>query len=575
MLITDRANLIPPYGEKLVDLMASAESYDDLKEYASRLPSIQISANAVCDLEMLAIGAYSPLDRFMSKVDYESVLNEKRLENGYLFPLPITLPVNDHYELHLDSDVAIRNSEFELMGIITIEEIYDWDQENYLNGILGERDIRHPIRTEIHRWGSVNISGRIQVLQLPRHYDFQDLWLTPSQTRVKLNQFAYQNVVAIQPNSSILPDLREINIEELEKIDGSILLQLAVGMPKTGDFEYFNQVRTYRDVAKQYLDPDRFLISLQPSSTQLSSPRQVLLQALIHRNYGANYLYLVGNQLNKTTSAEDGLHNLLKKFSYELEMKIVPSPEPVVNQAERRSNGNSRGSRDTRLFVPNETTNHKNVGKSQFYKFQQAVIKKLGEAQPPSHERGVCIWFTGLSGSGKSTTAEILAWSLLEHDRKVTVLDGDVVRTHLSKGLGFSKEDRDTNVRRIGFVASELVRLGGVVICAVVSPYRDARNDVRNMVGKDQFVEVYVNTPLDICESRDVKGFYAKARRNEIQGFTGIDDPYEAPEHPEITLDAVGITPQDNARFIVEHLTKLGFILDGKKTLNLSRRRKV
>jgi sulfate adenylyltransferase len=170
----------------------------------------------------------------------------------------------------------------------------------------------------------------------------------------------------------------------------------------------------------------------------------------------------------------------------------------------------------------------------------------------------------GLSGSGKSTTAEILSWSLMDYGRKVTVLDGDVVRTNLSKGLGFSKEDRDTNVRRIGFVASELVRLGGVVICAVVSPYRDSRDDVRDMMGKNQFIEVYVNTPLEICEGRDVKGFYAKARRNEIKGFTGIDDPYEPPEHPEITLDTITFTPQDNAKFIVNYLIELGLLENGK-----------
>jgi len=191
---------------------------------------------------------------------------------------------------------------------------------------------------------------------------------------------------------------------------------------------------------------------------------------------------------------------------------------------------------------------------------QPELAEILAETYPPRHRQGVCIWFTGLSGAGKSTTAEILTWLLLEHGRRVTVLDGDVVRTHLSKGLGFSKDDRDTNVRRIGFVASELVRLGGVVICAVVSPYRVARNDARTMVGEDQFVEVFVNTPLEVCEARDVKGMYARARQGGLNGFTGIDDPYEPPHHPEITLDTVSHTPQENANLIVEYLIDQGFI---------------
>jgi sulfate adenylyltransferase len=200
--------------------------------------------------------------------------------------------------------------------------------------------------------------------------------------------------------------------------------------------------------------------------------------------------------------------------------------------------------------------------------FQSEIAEILAEAHPPRHRQGICIWFTGLSGAGKSTTAEMLTWLLLEHGRRVTVLDGDVVRTHLSKGLGFSKEDRDTNVRRIGFVASELVRLGGMVICAVVSPYRAARNDVRNMMGEDQFVEVFVNTPLEVCEARDVKGMYARARRGGLTGFTGIDDPYEPPLHPEITLDTVNSTPQENASLILAYLIEQGFVRGRDKHRN-------
>jgi sulfate adenylyltransferase len=188
------------------------------------------------------------------------------------------------------------------------------------------------------------------------------------------------------------------------------------------------------------------------------------------------------------------------------------------------------------------------------------IAEILADAHPPRHRQGVCVWFTGLSGSGKSTTAEVLTVLLLECGRQATVLDGDVVRTHLSKGLGFSKDDRDTNVRRIGFVAAEVVRHGGVAICAAVSPYRMTRDEVRGMVGSEHFLEVFVDTPLEVCEERDAKGMYAKARRGEITGFTGIDDPYEPPTHPEITLDTVAQTPGGNARRILQYFIERGFV---------------
>jgi sulfate adenylyltransferase len=256
----------------------------------------------------------------------------------------------------------------------------------------------------------------------------------------------------------------------------------------------------------------------------------------------------------------DEAQELVEKYSQELGVKMLPEQERYED-----ASSVSEGAPTTYIANTQKCAEHPNNGRTLPGWFARSEVAEiLAENYPPRHRQGVCIWFTGLSGSGKSTTAEMLTWLLLEHGRRVTVLDGDVVRTHLSKGLGFSKEDRDTNVRRIGFVASELVRLGGVVICAVVSPYRVARNDVRNMVGKDQFVEVFVNTPLEVCEVRDVKGMYAKVRRGELNGFTGIDDPYEPPHHPEITLDTVNHTPQENANLIVEYLIDQGYIRSGK-----------
>jgi sulfate adenylyltransferase len=567
LFATKSSTLIAPYGGKLVDLLVPAASFDELKAYASHLPSIQISPRSVCDLELLATGAFSPLDRFMGQEDYQRVLGEMRLVNGNLFPIPITLPVAANPELRLDGDVALRNNEYELVAIMTVEEIYKWDRTQVAEKVLGTQNLRHPLVTEMQSWGPLNISGRIQVLQLPRHYDFQDLRLTPNQTRANITDLAPQNVVAVQANSPILPDLEEISQQEMEDIDGIFLLQLAVGMTKLGDFDYYTRVCTYRDLAERHFEPGRLLLSLLPLATRHAGPREALWQALIQRNFGATHSFVGRNQVNPSNQgANESFYSpneaskLVTEYSHELGVKILPSQVPTDESGQDQSKSVSKVSRGSTPAALYASQYLKNIISSPWQHFQQEVDEKLAEAQPPQHNKGVCIWFTGLSGSGKSTTAEMLSWSLLEHGRRITVLDGDVVRTHLSKGLGFGKEDRDTNVRRIGFVASELVRLGGVVICAVVSPYLAARNDVRNMVGPDQFVEVFVDTPLEVCEARDVKSIYAMARRGALTGLTGIDDPYEPPIQPEITLDTVNHTPEENEHSIINYLIMQGFI---------------
>jgi sulfate adenylyltransferase len=350
-----------------------------------------------------------------------------------------------------------------------------------------------------------------------------------------------------------------------------LLLHPVVGLTKPGDVDHFTRVRTYKALAARYYDPDRILLALLPLAMRLAGPREALWHALIRRNYGANHLIVgrdhAGPGLDSTGKAFYGPYDaqeLVSRYTDELGVRMVPFRQFVYLPDERRYEEVSRISAETRTAdisgtqVRNDYLNNGRLLPDWFTRPEVAEI--LAESYPPRHKQGVCIWFTGLSGSGKSTTAEVLTQMLLEHGRQVTLLDGDVVRTHLSKGLGFSKEDRDTNIRRIGFVASEIVRHGGTVICAAVSPYRATRNDVRNMTGKDHFVEVFVDTPLEVCEARDFKGLYAKARRGELKGFTGIDDPYEEPLHPEIRLDTVDRSAEDNARAIVGYLAGQGFL---------------
>jgi sulfate adenylyltransferase len=565
--------LIAPYGGTLVDLMVPAEMRDDVKARASQLPSIQLSARSVCDLELLATGAFSPLDRFMGHVDQQRVLDEMRLQSGQLFPLPVTLPIEASPALHLDRDIALRDTKNDLLAVMTLEEIYPWDLAEVAHKAFGTLDLRHPLVAEMHHWGKLNISGHLRVLQLPKHYDFQELRLTPAQTRARLEGFGYSNVVAFQTRNPLHRVHEELTKRAALEVGGVLLLHPVVGMTKPGDVDHYTRVRAYKALATGYYDPHRILLALLPLAMRMAGPREALWHALIRRNHGANH-FIVGrdhagpgnDSTGKPFYGPYDAQDLLQRYSAELGVNMVPFRELLYLPDEERYEEVSRipsGTRTASISGTQVREQYLNPGqKLPSWFTRPEVAEILAETYPPRHRQGVCIWLTGLSGAGKTTTAEGLTALLLEHGRQVTLLDGDVVRTHLSKGLGFSKEDRDTNIRRIGFVAAEIVQHGGVAICAAVSPYRAARNDVRNLVGTDHFVEVFVDTPLAVCEKRDTKGMYAKARRGEIKNFTGIDDPYEAPENPEITLDTVTQTPEDNARLVLQHLLQRGFVRD-------------
>jgi sulfate adenylyltransferase len=571
-LITNKiSTLISPYGNKLIDLLIPAEAVDELKAYATHLPSLQLSERSVCDLELLATGALSPLDRFMGYEDSQSVLDQMRLASGHLFPIPITLPVEPNSDIRLDQEIALRNAKNELLAVMTIEEIYEWGLAEVAQKVFGTQDPRHPLVSEMHHWGKLNISGRLQVLQLPRHYDFKEMRLTPVQTRAKLEAMGYENVVAFETSNPLHRVHEELTKRAIEEVDGVLLLHPLVGLTKPGDVDHYTRVRTYKVLAERYYDVDRILPALLPLAMRMAGPREALWHAVIHRNYGASHLIVERDHADpgvdlKAIPFYGSYHaqQLVQQYSHELGVEMVPFRALVYLPEEDRYEEASKVPDQTHTASISGTQvreEYLHNGKQLPGWFTRPEVAEiLAESYPPLHQQGVCIWYTGLSGAGKSTTAEVLTALLLEHGRQVTVLDGDVVRTHLSKGLGFSKEDRDTNIRRIGFISAELVRHGGVVICAAVSPYRATRNDVRNMVGSDNFVEIFVDTPLEVCEARDVKGFYAKARRGEIKDFTGVDDPYEPPQHAEITLDTVAHTPEENAYLILDYLIARGFV---------------
>ena len=569
--LVEKSTLISPYGGEMVDLVVPREEADDLRARATGLPSIQLSDRAACDLELLATGAFSPLDGFMGERDYRRTVGEMRLDDGTVFPIPVTLPVDDPSSIRLDADIALRDSRNELLAVMTVQEAYEWDLLEVADQVFGTQDVRHPLVSEMHRWGRVNISGPLQVLQIPPHHDFTGLRQTPSETRASLAEFGHANVVAFQTRNPLHRAHEELTKRAADSVDGVLLLHPVVGLTKPGDVDHYTRVRTYQALTQHHYESDRVLLSLLPLAMRLAGPREALWHAIIRRNYGANHLIVgrdhaspgvdsAGNPFYGPYDAQE----IVNRFSDETGVKSVTFHEMVyVPDDDRYEEVTAlpKGARTASISGTQVREEYLGQGRALPGWFTRPEVADiLAESYPPKHRQGVCIWFTGLSGAGKSTTAEALTDLLMEHGRQVTVLDGDVVRTQLSKGLGFSREDRDTNILRIGFVASEIVRHGGVAICAAVSPYSAARNEVRAMVGTEHFTEVFVDTPLDVCEGRDSKGMYAKARRGEITGFTGIDDPYEAPENPEITLDTVRNPVRDNAGLVLDYLAEKRFV---------------
>lgn len=570
--INQQAELITPYGGELIDLLVIGEEREELLEKSSRLPSVQISQRSLCDLELLATGAFSPLDRFMGKADYERVLTEMRLTNGVLFPIPVTLPVDEESLPSWGEQLTLSDARNNTIAVMQIEEVYHWDELREARLALGTTDPRHPLVSEMDTWGNVYISGELKVIDLPNYHDFRELRKTPAQVRKELSAMGYEKVVAFQTRNPMHRIHEELTKRAAEEVDGSLLIHPVVGMTKPGDVDHYTRVRVYRTLVENYYQPSRTMLGLLPLAMRMCGPREALWHAIIRRNHGATH-FIIGRDHAGPGKDSNGnpfygpyeAQKMLAQYGEELGVYPIEFKELVYLADEDRYEEGTNIPKDARIFSISGTEVREDyLAKGEIlpeWFTRQETAEILKQMYPPRHEQGVCLWFTGLSGSGKSTTAEILTSLLLERGRQVTLLDGDVVRTHLSKGLGFSQDDRDTNILRIGFVAGEIARHGGIVVAAAISPYRSTRNEVRKMVGDERFLEIFVDTPIEVCEERDVKGLYARARRGQIKGFTGVDDPYEVPVDPEITLHTVEIGPEENAGKIVEILETRGFIL--------------
>jgi sulfate adenylyltransferase len=571
VLEKNKVQLIKPFGGKLVNLVKTGAEREALIDLANHLPDIRLSQRSLHDMELLAVGAFSPLDRFMGKTDYERVMEEMRLASGVLFPIPITLTVNKE-DLPNGQQAVLRDVRNNAFAIMDLEEIFSWDPQVEAQKVLGTTDPRHPLVSEMIRWGDLCVSGKLQVFDLPVYNDFVDLRRTPVEVREQLEMMGNSNVVFFQTRNPMHRIHEELTKRAAEKVDGSLVIHPVVGMTKPGDVDHYTRVRVYRALVENYYDQSKTLLSLLPLAMRMAGPREALWHALIRRNYGATH-FIVGRDHAGPGKDASGkpfygpydAQEMLLKHQDEIGVQMVPFKELVYLTDEQRYV--EAGEEPKRAKISNISgTQVRNdyLAKGLYlpeWFTRRETSEILLEMYPPRHKQGFCLWFTGLSGAGKSTIAQIVTSMLMEHGRQITVLDGDVVRTHLSKGLGFSRDDRDTNILRIGFVAGEIVRQHGAVICAAISPFRAARNECRKMVGEDHFIEVFVDTPIEVCEQRDAKGLYAKARRGEITGFTGVDDPYEAPPNPELTLDTVKNSPDQNARQIIQFLQDKGLLL--------------
>ena len=565
----EEAALNPPCGGTLVDLRVPSAERHEWSQRTHHLPGWSLDLRTLCDLELLATGAFSPLRGFMGEADYRRVVREMRLADGTLFPMPITLPVPDGTAVRVGQDVVLRDARNEPVAVLTVEELFERDPDE-ARLVAGTSDTRHPLVAEMAHWPSTCASGPLRVLGLPPHHDFAALRLTPAEVRRALAERGSPRVVAFQTRNPIHRAHEWLTRKASTDVDGTLLLHPVVGMTKPGDLDHFTRVRGYALLAERYYDPARTLLSLLPLAMRMAGPREALWHALIRRNHGASH-FIVGrdhaspglDSAGKPFYGPYDAQELLGRHQQELGITPVPLTEVVYLPDEDRYEEASRIAPGQRTVALSGTAVRSMLQAGEelppwFTRPETARI--LQEAHPPLGRRGFCVWFTGLSGAGKTTIADVLTVLLLERGRSSTSLDGDVVRTHLSKGLGFSREDRDTNIMRIAFVASEVVRHHGVAMVAAVSPYQATRDQARDLVGPDRFVLVHVATPLEVCEARDPKGLYARARRGEAKGVTGIDDPYEAPAAPDVVLSTEGRTPEQNAREVLAHLGLRGFV---------------
>ena len=563
-----------PHGGTLKDLYLSESRGDQEKVKAKDYKSWDLTQRQICDLDLLMNGAFSPLEGFLGRADYESVRDTMRLTSGVLWPMPITLDVSEAFAEGIEpgETIALRDPEGVLLATLEVTDVWRPDLMSEAERVFGTTDDTHPavgyLKYTSH---PVYVGGRVRGVEPPTYYDFKLLRDTPSELRGRFRKLGWRRIVAFQTRNPLHRAHQELTFRAAKESDANLLIQPVVGMTKPGDIDHFTRVRCYEHILEEYPEQTTQL-SLLNLAMRMGGPRETLWHAIIRKNYGCTH-FIVGRDHAGPGNDKDGnpfygpydAQELFREHEAELDITMVPFKMMVYveNKAE---------------YVPADETEPTdkvlNLSGTEFRRRLRegldipawfsypSVVTELRRAHPPKHEQGFTVFFTGLSGSGKSTVANALMVKLLEEgSRPVTLLDGDIVRKHLSSELTFSKEHRDLNIQRIGFVASEITKNGGIAICAPIAPYTATRRQVREMVSPvGGFIETFVSTPIEVCEARDRKGLYAKARAGQIKGFTGIDDPYEAPENPEVIIDTAALTPDLAAHRILLTLEKHGYV---------------
>jgi len=569
------SQLIAPHGGRLVNLLViQAADRVALKREAAQLPAWDLSARQICDLDLLMSGGFSPLEGFMTRKDYDGVCKDMRLASGVLWPMPVTLDVSKEFADKLGDAkrIALRDPEGVALAILDVEDRWEADREKEAREVFGSTDKLHAGVNYLQtRSNPVYLGGRVHGIEAPRHYDFRHLRLSPRELRDQFEKFGWQRIVAFQTRNPMHRAHLELTYRAAQIAEANLLIHPSVGMTKPGDIDHYTRVRCYEKLISHYPEQTSCL-SLLPLAMRMGGPREALWHAIIRKNYGCTH-FIVGRDHAGPGKDSSGkpfygpyeAQELVAKHQAELGIAMVPFQEMVyVQERAQYVPADEVQPGETVLNISGTELRrrlHEGLEIPEWFTYPQ-VIEELRRTHPPRHKQGFTVFFTGLSGSGKSTLANALLVRLLElGSRPVTLLDGDVVRKHLSSELGFSKEHRNLNVQRIGFVASEITKNGGVAICAPIAPYHHARREVREMIEQyGMFVEVYVSTPIAICETRDRKGLYALARAGKLKEFTGVSDPYEVPEDAEMRIDTSDISPDEAVQRIVLKLESLGLI---------------
>ena len=563
-----------PNTTPIPELYVSYESAQKLKVEAGNLPSWDLTARQICDLELLMNGGFSPLKGFMTEADYISVVDNMRLADGSIWPMPINLDVSEKFaeDIEPGQDIALRDSEGVILAILSVSDKYRPDKSHEAKKVFGADDIAHPSVNYLHHVaGPVYLGGVITGLQPPIHYDFRGRRDTPNELRAYFRKLGWRKVVAFQTRNPLHRAHQELTFRAAKDSQANLLIHPVVGLTKPGDIDHFTRVRCYEAVLDQY-PASTTTMSLLNLAMRMGGPREAVWHGLIRKNHGCTH-FIVGRDHagpGKNSKGENfygpyEAQDLFRKHQAEMGIEMVDFKHMVyVQERAQYEPANEIEDGVTVLNISGTELRRRlteGLEIPEWFSFP-AVVKELRRTRPQRSKQGFTVFFTGFSGSGKSTIANALMVKLMEMGgRPVTLLDGDIVRKNLSSELGFSKEHRDLNIRRIGYVASEITKNGGIAICAPIAPYATTRRAVREDVEAfGAFIEVHVATSIEECERRDRKGLYKLAREGKIKEFTGISDPYDVPENPELRVETEGADVDNCAHQVILKLESIGLI---------------